>query len=283
MTMPIAMNTITIKQAPFAEKLRLIAGAGFSGVGLWMGEIEEYLKESKAKPINELLQECRLTPVEMQSLHEWQYLSGSERRQVFDETKDFFTRFRKLGIDCPVVAVATYERTGKIADAVEDFRDLCRLADDFGIRVMFEFVGWSKQFHDLQRSWEVVGEADCPNGGLLIDTFHFVKAGSTLGQLKQISMEKVFLVHMSDAKPLALGFKEQSRRFRFHPGEGEAPLKEIVECFVGGGYEGFYCVEIFNETYWAEDPASVVRKSKRSLDALFERVASARVKPLRKL
>ena len=267
--MPIAMNTITIKQAPFLQKLRLISEAGFAGVGLWMAEIEEYLKESNAKPIKELLAELRLTPVEMQSLHEWQFLSGSERKQAFGEAKDFFTRFGKLGIDCPVVAVATYERTGPMSTAVKDFRDLCSLAGDFGVRVMFEFVGWSKQFHDLKPSWEVVGEANCANGGMLIDTFHFVKAGSTIEDLKQVPMAKVFLVHLSDAKPLSLGFKEQSRGFRFHPGEGEAPLKEIVGCFADGGYEGFYCVEIFNKAYWAEDPATVVRQSKKSLDALF--------------
>ena len=141
--------------------------------------------------------------------------------------------------------------------------------------MMFEFVGWAKQFHDVKLTWEVVREADCPNGGMLIDTFHFVKAGSTLPDLKQVDMEKVFLVHINDAKPLPLGFKEQSRRFRFFPGEGEAPLKEIVGCFVEKGYKGFYCVEIFNEKYWAEDPATVVGKSKTSLEALFAAVAEA--------
>ncbi len=278
MKMQMAMNTITIKQAPFLEKLRLVSEGGFSGIGLWMNEIEDYFKEGKAKPIKELLEEHRLAPVEMQSLHDWMYLSGAERTKAFGEAKDFFTRFSRLGIDrnCPVVAVAPYDLTGELKDAVKDFRDLCKLAGDFGLRVMLEFVGWAKQFHDVKLTWEVVREADCPNGGMLIDTFHFVKAGSTLPDLREVSMEKVFLVHINDAKPLPLGFKEQSRRFRFFPGEGEAPLKEIVGCFVEKGYKGFYCVEIFNEKYWAEDPATVVGKSKTALEALFAAVATAR-------
>lgn len=265
----IAMNTVTIKQASFLKKLRSIAEGGFSGIGLWMNEVDDYLKDPKARPINEVLEEFRLIPVEMQSFHDWQYLSGTERTRFNNEAKEFFVKLTTLGIDCPVVAVASYDRTGKISDAVKDFKQLCKIADDFGLRVMFEFVGWSKQFHDLNPSWEVVGGADCENGGMLIDTFHFVKAGSTLDDLAKIPMEKVFLVHISDAKPLPLDFKEQSRHFRFYPGEGEAPLKSIVDCFVGSGYRGFYCIEIFNERYWADDPMTVVRNSKASLDDLF--------------
>ncbi len=273
MKIPMAMNTITIKQAPFLEKLRLISGGGFSGVGLWLDEIEDYLRGAKAKPVKELLQEYGLAPVEMQLIRKWQYLSGQERKEAFDAAKDFFKRFKKLDIDCPVAVLPSEEVAGEIKDAVKDFRDLCRLAEDFGARVMFEFIGWAKQFHNVKLAWDVVREANCPNGGMLIDTFHFVKAGSTIPDLKQVDMEKVFLVHVNDAKPLSMGFKEQSRGFRFFPGEGEAPLKEIMSCFVEKGYKGFYCIEIFNEKYWAEDPAAVVEKSKKSMDTLFSSAA----------
>ena len=267
--MLIAMTTVTIRPASFLRKLSAISEGDFTGVGLWMHEIDAYLKEPNARPINELLEEFQLVPVEMHSFHDWQYLSQTERTQFNREAKAFFLKLNRLGIDCPVAAIATYDRTGTISEAVRDFRELCTIADDYGIRVMFESVGWSTQFHDLNPSWEVVAGADCANGGLLFDTFHFVKTGSKLEDLEKISMEKVFLVHISDAKPLALDFKEQSRKFRFHPGEGEAPLKDIVSCLVDGGYRGFYCVEIFNEQYWAQDPMTVVRTSKASLDKLF--------------
>jgi len=82
-------------------------------------------------------------------------------------------------------------------------------------------------------------------------------------------MEKVFLVHLNDVKPLPMGIKDQSRGFRFFPGEGEAPLREIIRCFVEGGYKNYYCIEIFNEGYWAEDPMRILEKAKRSLECLF--------------
>jgi 4-hydroxyphenylpyruvate dioxygenase len=264
-----AMNTVTIKPVPFADKLELISKAGFSGVGLWMDEIGEYLKGGTGKPIRELLEDCALTPVEMQLIRKWQYLSGSERERAFDDARAFFAEFSKLGIQCPVVGLPS-EEVGEIRNAIEDFKRFCRLAGDFGCSVAFEFIGWAKQFNNVKTAWEVVGEADCPNGGLLIDTFHFVKAGSTIEDLKRVPMEKVFLVHVNDVKPLPLGIKEQSRGHRFYPGEGEARIQEIMDCFVESGYNGFYCCEIFNEEYWQDDPMTVLTKSKSSMDALFQ-------------
>jgi 4-hydroxyphenylpyruvate dioxygenase len=264
-----AMNTVTIKPVPFVDKFELISKAGFSGVGLWMDEIQDYLKVGTGKPIRELLEDCALTPVEMQVVRKWQYLTGSEKERAFDEAGAFFAEFSKLDIQCPVIGLPS-EEVGEIRNAIEDFKRLCHLAGDFGLSVAFEFIGWAKQFNNVKTAWEVVGEADCPNGGLLIDTFHFVKAGSTIEDLKRVPIEKVFLVHVNDAKPLPLGIKEQSRGHRFYPGEGEARIQEIMDCFVESGYDGFYCCEIFNEEYWQDDPLTVVTKSKNAMDALFQ-------------
>jgi sugar phosphate isomerase/epimerase len=65
MNAQIAMNTVTIKPTPLLDKLRLISQVGFSGIGLWMDEIQEYLNGGGGKPIGELLAEYGLTPVEM--------------------------------------------------------------------------------------------------------------------------------------------------------------------------------------------------------------------------
>lgn len=268
MNAQIAMNTVTIKPTPLLDKLRLISQMGFSGIGLWMDEIQEYLNGGRKKPIGELLAEYALTPVEMQLIRIWQYLAGSEREHAFSRARDFFAKVRELDVHCPVVAVSS-EEVGEIGEATEDFRRLCGLAHDFGIDVAFEFTGFAQQINNVKTAWDIVGGADCPNGGLLIDTFHFVKGGSTIEDLERVPMEKVFLVHINDVRSLPHEIKQQSRRFRFFPGEGEAPLKEFVGCLAKNGYNGFYCCEIFNERYWLEDPLEILKKSKQSMEDLL--------------
>lgn len=268
MNFQMALNTVTIKPTQFIEKIRLISKVGFSGIGLWMDEIQDYLKKGPNKLIKELMEDYALAPVEMQTLLGWQYLTGSDQNQAFSEAKDFLTSVKQLDIHCPVVALPSVE-IGEIKNAIKDFRRLCNLANDFGINLAFEFVAYAKQINNVKIAWEIVGEADCPNGGLLIDTFHFMKGGSKIEDLKHVPMEKVFLVHISDVRPLPLTIREQSRRFRFLPGEGEAPLKEIVQCFVENGYKGFYCCETFNEEYWLQDPLTILERSKKSMENLF--------------
>jgi 4-hydroxyphenylpyruvate dioxygenase len=268
MKIKMAVNTVTIKPTPFGEKLRLISKVGFSGVGLWMDEIQDYLNGNSKEPIRELLEKEDLTPVEMQLIRKWQFLKGSEQKEALEEARKFFVAFRELDIACPVVLLPS-EEEGNMRDGVRDFKRMCELAGEFGVKVMLEFLGWARQINRVEMAWEIVGGADCPNGGLLIDTFHFAKAGSRIEELRQIPMEKVFLVHLNDVKPLPMGIKEQSRGFRYFPGEGEAPLREIVQCFVKGGYKNYYCIEIFNESYWLENPMTILEKSKRSLESLF--------------
>lgn len=271
MDIKLAMNTVTVKPVPFLEKLRLISQVGFSGIGLWMDEIQEYAKNGNKKPIKELLAEYALTLVEIHLIRYWQYLTGFERKQAFNEAKEFFGTFRKLNLD-GIVAVMASEEVGEIKDAINDFKELCGLANDFGIELGYEFTGFAKQINNVKVAWEIVGSADCPNGGLLIDTFHFVKAGSRIEDLERVPMEKVFLIHINDARSLPMDIKEQSRGFRFFPGEGEAPLKEIVSCFIENGYKAFYCCEIFNHDYWSQDPLTVLKKSKKSMEDLFQSV-----------
>lgn len=184
---------------------------------------------------------------------------------MLDEVNQFLEKFTELDLDCPVVAVAPYEMEGDIETAARDFRDLCTIAQRYGARLMFESVCWSKQFGHLAPSWELVRRADCTNGGLLIDTFHLVKSGDPIDDLREIPPEKVFLVHVSDAKPLSMGFMEQSRRFRFLPGSGEAPLRQMLANLREAGYDGFYCLEIFNEEYWRGDLRQLAIASRKAL------------------
>ena len=233
-----------------------------------MEEIQEYLKRDNKSSIKGLLENSGLIPVEIQLIRKCQYLTGSEQKEAFEEAKKFFMAFRELGIRCPVVVLFSREE-GRIKDGVQDVKRMCELAGEFGINLMFEFMGWAKQINNVKIAWEIIGEANCANGGLLIDTFHFVKGGSKIEDLKQVPMDKIFLVHVNDSKSLPFPIDEQNRRFRFFPGEGEAPLRDIIGCFMEKGYRNFFCIEIFNEDYWTQNPVTILGRAKNTTESLF--------------
>jgi hypothetical protein len=98
-----------------------------------------------------------------------------------------------------------------------------------------------------------------------------VKGGSTIEDLKQVAMEKVFLVHINDVRSLPIGIKEQSRRFRFSQAKEKHP-EGNVRIFIENGYNGFYCCEIFNKDYWSFDPLTFLEKSKKSMQIFLFRL-----------
>jgi sugar phosphate isomerase/epimerase len=82
----------------------------------------------------------------------------------------------------------------------------------------------------LRQAWSIVSTSDRPNGGIVFDTLHYVRSGSTLDMLKEIPGDRVHCVQLNDG-PLRLpaGVTLEENCFdRGWPGTGEFPLIEIV-------------------------------------------------------
>jgi sugar phosphate isomerase/epimerase len=56
---------------------------------------------------------------------------------------------------------------------------------------------------------------------------------------------------------------------RVYPGDGIAPVKDIVKMVLESGFRGVLSLELFNRSYWAQDPnvvaATGLQKMKASL------------------
>ena len=79
---------------------------------------------------------------------------------------------------------------------------------------------------------EVIGKADRPNSGILVDTLHFDRSDSTLEQLDRVPAKWLHFVHVCDAageKPTSNeGLIFTAREDRLPPGEGEIDLVAIL-------------------------------------------------------
>ena len=62
-----------------------------------------------------------------------------------------------------------------------------------------------------------------------------------------------------------------SDEHRVYPGDGVAPIREIVGYLQEAGFRGVFSLELFNRQYWKEDPLAVARtgleKMKRAVEA----------------
>jgi sugar phosphate isomerase/epimerase len=252
------------------QKAELAARAGFGAWALRGVELEAYLAEGRTiDDVRRLNERHGLTVSETGSLMQWQFTGGVPLLNTFQRPDgvpdaELLARAdrllgwtRALGSDL-VAAIAAHDADGPVEDAVRDFRRVCRMAEAHGLRVALEVLGFAPRFHTLGQAWEVVRRADCPNGGLLLDTFHFHRGGSTLAMLDEIPGERLFLVHLAD---VPAGPREQARDDgRLPPGEGAVPLREILSRVVAKGYRGCFVVEVLSQALWREDPLEVARR-----------------------
>jgi sugar phosphate isomerase/epimerase len=108
------------------------------------------------------------------------------------------------------------------------FAELCDRAAEHDLRLQLEFVPGTG-LHDLAAAWAVVEAADRPNGGVLLDTWHFFRSESSFELLEALPAEKVFGLQIEDA-PAAFPADpaRESLHGRLLPGEGEFDLPRFM-------------------------------------------------------
>jgi len=257
-----ALNLATIRNAPLAKKLELSRGAGYDGVGLWVNETEEAARAGEdLQGVGRALKDHGLIAAELCFVGGWMYPQEGECARAREQAEGAF-RIAEI-LECECVVACASGGTGDLDDAASDFAALCDLAQRYGVRVALEFLGGAQQVKDVRTAWQIVDAVDAPNGGLLIDTFHFYKGGSEVADLEPLRGDKVFLVHVNDCPDLPR--EELEDRHRVFPGAGVLPLDVIAAALVNKGYRGFLSLELFNEDYWAADPYLIAQEGIHSM------------------
>lgn len=105
---------------------------------------------------------------------------------------------------------------------------ISRRAAQHGLAVSLEFIPGTGM-PDLVTANELVELAGESNLGVLFDTWHFVRSGGTLQQLRALPPGRINAVQISDRIPPPPGAAYVPMSGRLFPGEGEQPLDEILK------------------------------------------------------
>jgi len=254
-----ALNLITLGPATLEQKLYAAVTAGFPAVGLLWEEMQQ-----AGEPGLQELRLSELAVAELMGLSGWMDHDRTAREVALVEAEKAFELAAR--VECSVVIAWPSSEPVDLVAAADWFRDLCRPAEPLRVRVGLEFLGACEYVKDLTRAWEIVDAADAPNGGLVIDTFHFHRGGSTFQMFDPVPAEKIFLLQISDCADLPR--HELEDRHRVYPGSGVAALEPLLAAVHAKGYSGYYSLELHNEAYWQEDPLIVAREGLRAMRRL---------------
>lgn len=159
--------------------------------------------------------------------------------------------FLEVGAELGARAVITQLPDPDRQRATDRFARLCDLAAPFGLTIDLEFPSWTET-HDLKSATDILEAVNKPNAGLLVDTLHFDRSGSSLDDLQKISAEWIHFIHLCDAPEKHPDTVDEiihtAREGRFFPGEGGLKLQEILHRLPNAPYS----LEIPNSKLFGE-------------------------------
>jgi sugar phosphate isomerase/epimerase len=130
-----------------------------------------------------------------------------------------------------------------LADAL---RGVSRRAAGHGLRLCLEFFPDSG-LPDLPFAQRVVEACGEPNVGVLLDVFHLDRSGGTVEDVRRMPPGAIPGIQISDRMRPAPGTPHVAMGGRVMPGEGELPIRELVEAGLENSPDATIDLEILND------------------------------------
>jgi 2-keto-myo-inositol isomerase len=257
------LNTSTLRgQKPGLQKsIEIAAKAGFDSVELWIGDVREYKDQGNSlKTLKKFLDDNHVTVEDAIGFAPWMVEDDQQRQEGFAQMKQEMEMMAELG--CKRIAAPS---AGVKADAPLDlfkvgerYKNLLDLGRQTGVMPQLEFWGSSPVFYHFGQALMAAAVANDPDVKILPDVYHLFRGNSGFECLKMVNGNLIDVIHMNDY-PSSVPREQQNDSHRVYPGDGAAPLKQIIKTLADMGGTKVLSLELFNKEYWSNDPLIVAK------------------------
>lgn len=157
-----------------------------------------------------------------------------------------------------------------VDDAGRAFGRLCDAAAERDLRVHLEAMPFSG-IPDLATALAIVERADRPNGGLLLDSWHWFRGRNTMDQLRGVPGERILAVQLSDGPEVpAADLSAESMQARLLPGDGDWPLAGWLDAIASTGARPTFGAEVFSTQLAGQAPVDTGRSCGQATRELLQ-------------
>jgi sugar phosphate isomerase/epimerase len=261
----------------FRERVAAAAAGGFSGISLWGRDYRMARDEGlDDRDLRLLLDDHGVSVGELDPA--WWWLPGASEIHIPPE-HDHEQIFRYTEPELFAVADAVGARSLNAVDvfggpwtfdeAAAAFAGLCDRAAEHGLLVHLEFLPWSR-IPDLASAWQVAGAADRPNGGVMLDAWHYFRSDPDGELLRSIPGSSILGIQLCDAPATPeVDLLHATLHERLLPGDGEFPLHALLADLQATGTAAPLGVEVFSDVLSALNQEEVGRLAGTSLGSLL--------------
>lgn len=257
------LNTSTIRgqKVGIREEIRIAAEAGYDGIEPWIRSIAEFVEGGgKLSDLRKQIEDAGLTVDSAIGFAQWIVDDEAKRKAGLEEAKRDMDMLREIG-GTRIAAPPAGANNGPKLDlfvVAERYRTLLELGDQAGIVPQLEVWGFSANLSRLGETVFACTEANHPKACVLPDVYHIFKGGSGFAGLELLSDRAIQVFHLNDY-PATPSRTEMNDSHRVYPGDGIAPLTEILHMIGGNGRSVTLSLELFNKDYWQQDAMDVAK------------------------
>ena len=255
------MSTIRGQKLSVVEQVEVAAKAGYDAVEPWLREIDAFVKAGGSlRDLGKRIDDLGLTVESGIGFARWIVDDDDQRQTGLEQAKRDMHTLRQIGgkrIAAPPVG-ATNQTDLDLFAAAQRYRALLDLGREMGVVPQAEVWGFSKSLSRLGETIFVAVESGHPDACLLPDVYHIYKGGSDFTGLKLLGPQAIHVFHMNDypANPPRATINDSHR---VYPGDGVAPLGQILRTLQDNGCRCVLSLELFNRDYWKQDAQTVAK------------------------
>lgn len=243
----------------FCDRVDAAVAGGFRGISLWGRDYERARADGLSDAdVRGLLDDRGREVAELDPA--WWWLPGAADVHIPDDA-DTMHVFRYGEEEMFAIADAVGARSLNATDvfggpwgvdeAAAAFAALCDRAAEHGLLVHLEGLPWS-QIPDVASAWEIVRRAGRSNGGIVVDAWHFFRAGADFDALRAVPGDQVLGIQLDDGPAAAEdNLVHATLHDRLLPGDGAFDLEALVAALRAIGAVAPIGVEVFSDTLHA--------------------------------
>jgi 2-keto-myo-inositol isomerase len=266
------LNTGTLRghKLGIVKEVEVAAKAGYEGIEPWIAAIEAYVQSGGTlKDLGQQIRDSGLTVEGAIGFSEWLVDDEARRAQGLERAKREMDMVAQLGgrrFAAPPAGATGLPKLD-LAQAAERYRTLLEAGAQIGVVPQLELWGFSKNLGRLSECVAVAMETGHRNACVLADVFHLYKGGSDFSGMRLLGSEAIQVLHLNDY-PNDPSREKIDDSYRMYPGDGVAPLTELLQTLRRTGGQKVLSLELFNRKYWSEDALGVAKTGLAKMKAV---------------
>jgi sugar phosphate isomerase/epimerase len=272
---PLVASSYTLgTTVPFRERVRAAAAAGFDGIGL---RAEDY-QAARATGLSDaemlaIAGEHDVRILEVEYVTGWGTHADCDAAQQ-EKERTVFHMARAFGVGHVNAGLLEHVPSEVVTEA---FAALCERAGD-DLVVALEPMPYSG-VRDLTAAWRVVRDAGRAGGALLVDVWHWARAGTTAADLDPVPADRIVALQLCDVRATPMQPpRAESLGHRLPPGQGHGDAVGVVRALRDKGIKPrIVAVEVISDELVARGVEVAARICADAARAVLRDAASAEV------